>query len=34
MAAQAAEYMIDILEDRVIENPQMLFPPKLILDDA
>jgi DNA-binding LacI/PurR family transcriptional regulator len=34
MAAQAAEYMIDILEDRAIENPQMLFPPKLILDDA
>ena len=34
MAAQAAEFMIAILEDRPIENPQMLFAPKLILDVA
>jgi DNA-binding LacI/PurR family transcriptional regulator len=34
MAAQAAQFMIDRLEDRAIENPQMLFPPKLILEDA
>jgi DNA-binding LacI/PurR family transcriptional regulator len=33
MAAQAAQFMIDLLEDRPIENSQMLFPPKLILED-
>jgi DNA-binding LacI/PurR family transcriptional regulator len=34
MAAQAAEYIIAILENRPIDNPQMLFPPKFILDHA
>ena len=34
MAAQAAQFMIDILENRPITNPQMLFQPKLILDES
>lgn len=33
MAAQAAQFMIDILETRPIAQPQMLFPPKLILGE-
>ncbi len=33
MAAQAAQFMIDILENRPITQPQMLFPPKLRLGE-
>jgi DNA-binding LacI/PurR family transcriptional regulator len=34
MAAQAAEFMINLLEGQPIEQPQMLFPPKLILGEG
>ena len=33
MAAQAAQFMIDILENRPISQPQLLFPPKLRLGE-
>ncbi len=33
MAAQAAQFMIDLLEGQPISNPQLLFPPKLILGE-
>ncbi len=34
MAAQAAEFMIALLEGQIIEQPQLLFPPKLLHGDA
>jgi DNA-binding LacI/PurR family transcriptional regulator len=34
MAAQAAQFMINILEGNPIEQPQMLFPPKLVLGET
>lgn len=33
MAAQAAQFMIDLLEGRPIAQPQLLFPPKLIFGE-
>jgi len=33
MAAQAAQFLIDLLEDQPIEQPQLLFPPKLVLGE-
>lgn len=33
MAAQAAQFMIDLLEDQSIDQPQLLFSPKLILGE-
>jgi len=34
MAAHAAQFMINILEGKPIEQPQMLFPPKLVLSET
>jgi DNA-binding LacI/PurR family transcriptional regulator len=33
MAAQAAEFMIDLLEGQPIDQPQILFPPRLLLGE-
>ena len=33
MAAQAAQFMIDLLEERTIDKPQLLIPPKLVVGE-